>query len=254
MKIKSVLISQPEPSNQRSPYHELAEKYGVDIYFRRFLEIKPVPAKELRKQRLDILKHTSVFFTSRTAIDHFFRIAEEMRVNVPDSMKYFCMRENIAHYLQKYIEYRKRKIFYVNTTADDLIELIKQKDKNGKLLLPVAEKHKMSLPKKLGKHNIDYTKAVMYKTEISDLSDLQAETYDLFVLFSPTGVQSLFKNFPNFSSKGIKIASFGQSTAKALKDNGISIDVEAPTPQVKSIITALDTYLSKSNGKNNGNA
>lgn len=249
MKIKNVLISQPEPNKERSPYHELAEKYEVNLHFRRFLEIKPVPAKELRKERLDILQHTSVLFSSRTAIDHFFRIADEMRVNVPDRMKYFCMRENIAHYLQKYIEYRKRKIFYVNTTADDLIEIIKQKDKNGKVLLPVADKHKTSLPKKLESNKIDYTKAVMYQTVTSDLSDLKADTYDLFVLFSPTGVKSLLENFPHFNTKGVKIASFGQNTAKTLKDHGINIDVEAPTPQVKSIITALDNYLSKNNGK-----
>lgn len=248
MKIKNVLISQPEPKNKRSPYHDLADKYGVNLHFRRFLEVKPIPAKELRKERLDILEHTSVLFTSRTAIDHFFRIAQNMRVNVPDSMKYFCMRENIANYLQKYIEYRKRKIFYVNTTAEELIELIKQKDKNGKVLFPVASNHNTGLPKKLEDKKINYTKAAMYETVISDLSDLEADTFDLFILFSPTGVQSLVENFPNFNTKGVKIASFGQNTAKALKKKGIKIDIEAPTPQAKSIITALDNYLGN-NGK-----
>lgn len=249
MKIKSILISQPEPQNS-SPYYELAKKHNIKIDFRQFLEIKGIEAKELRKQRLDILKHTSVLFTSRTAIDHFFRIAEEMRVNVPESMKYFCMRESIALYLQKYIEYRKRKIFFVNTTADELVDLVKSKDGKGRILLPLADNHKTTIPQKLDAKKIKYTKAAMYITAISDLSDLQAEDYDLFVLFSPTGVRSLLENFPRFNDKGVRIASFGASTAKALKEKGVNIDIEAPNPRSKSMITALDLYLQKSNKRN----
>ena len=244
MKIKNILISQPEPSSIKSPYFDLAEKYNINIDFRPFLEVKGVPAKELRKKRINFLDYTSVFFTSKTAIDHYFRLAEEMRVNVPDSMKYFCMRESIALYLQKYIEYRKRKIFFTNTTADELIEIIKSKDKNGKVLLPVADNHKTSIPSKLKKNKINFNKAVMYSTVTSDLSDLEADNYDLFVLFSPIGVRSLMENFPHFSNKGVKIASFGQHTAKALKEYGVNIDIEAPTPEAKSMVTALENYIS----------
>ncbi len=243
MKIKKVVISQPEPQNEKSPYMELAQKYGLKIDFRPFIHVEGVSSKEFRQQKINILEHTAVIFTSKTAVDHFFRICEEVRVTVPETMKYFCITESIALYLQKYIVYRKRKIFYGNNTFADLLEIM-QKHKEEKYLLSLSDVHKPEIPKSLDKAKIKYTKAIFYKTVSSDLSDLRDDfPYEMIVFYSPNGIKSLHDNFPNFDQKEIVIGAFGASTAKAVKDAGLRLDVTAPTPSCPSMTHAIDVFL-----------
>ena len=243
MKIKKVVISQPEPQNEKSPYMELAQKYGLKIDFRPFIHVEGVSSKEFRQQKINILDHTAVIFTSKTAVDHFFRICEEVRVTVPETMKYFCITESIALYLQKYIVYRKRKIFYGNNTFADLLEIM-QKHKEEKYLLSLSDVHKPEIPKSLDKAKIKYTKAIFYKTVSSDLSDLRDDfPYEMIVFYSPNGIKSLHDNFPNFDQKEIVIGAFGTNTAKAVKDSGLRLDVMAPTPSCPSMTHAIDVFL-----------
>ena len=249
MRIKKILVSQPKPENGKSPYYELAEKNNIHIDFRPFTQIEGIPAKEFRQCRIDILNHSAIIFNSKTAIDHFFRICEEMRVTVPDSMKYFCISESTAFYLQKYIVYRKRKIFYGTGKIDDLMELI-TKYNDGNFLVPLSDKHADELPKALDKYKIKYNIAILYKTICSDLSDLSDLDYDILVFFSPSGIKSLFKNYPQFKQNNTKIASFGESTAKAVKEAGLRLDIEAPTPEAPSMTMALDVFIRGFN-KNN---
>lgn len=242
MKIKSILVSQPKPQNGKSPYFDLAEKHNLKVDFRQFIQVDEVPAKEFRKTRIDILEHTAVIFTSRTAADHFFRIAEEMRLNIPDTMKYFCISEATAFYLQKYIVYRKRKIFYGNGKFSDLMDIIK-KHKDEKFLVPLSDTHKEEIPKTLEKNKINYTKAILYRTVVSDLSDLSDIKYDMLVFYSPSGIKSLFENFPDFKQNDTKIAVFGPKTAKAVKDAELRIDVSAPTKNAPSMTMAIEQYI-----------
>lgn len=242
MRIKKILVSQPKPENGKSPYFELAEKNNIHIDFRPFTQIEGIPAKEFRQNRIDILNHSAIIFNSKTAIDHFFRICEEMRITVPDSMKYFCISESTAFYLQKYIVYRKRKIFYGNGKIDDLMDLIvKYNDAN--FLVPLSDKHADDLPKALDKYKIKYNIAILYKTVCCDLSDLSALNYDILVFFSPSGIKSLFKNYPDFKQNNTKIASFGESTAKAVREAGLRLDIEAPRPNAPSMTMALDFFI-----------
>jgi len=249
MRIKKILVSQPRPENGKSPYFELAEKNNIHIDFKPFINVEGIPAKEFRQTRIDILNHSAIIFNSKTAIDHFFRICEEMRVTVPDTMKYFCISESTAFYLQKYIVYRKRKIFYGNGKIDDLMELI-IKYNDGFFLIPLSDIHADDLPKALDKFKIKYNIAVLYKTVCCDLSDFSALDYDILVFFSPSGIKSLVKNYPNFKQNNIKIASFGESTAKAVRDAGLRLDIEAPTPDAPSMTMALDSFIRDYN-KNN---
>ncbi len=249
MKIKKILVSQPQPESEKSPYHELAVKNNVKIDFRPFIHVEGVICKEFRKQRVDILNHTAVIYTSKTAINHFFRICEEMRITVPDSMKYFCISESVAFFLQKYIVYRKRKIFYGQGNFSDLIDII-AKHSEEKFLLPLSDQHNEEIPILLDNNNIKYTKAILYKTVSSDLSDLSSINYDLLVFFSPSGVKSLLQNFPEFKQNNIKIASFGETTAKAVKDAGLRLDLQAPMPHAPSMTMALDKFIREHN-KNN---
>lgn len=243
MKIKKVVISQPEPQNEKSPYMELSQKYGLKIDFRPFIHVEGVTSKEFRQQKINILDHSAVIFTSKTAVDHFFRICEEVRVTVPETMKYFCITESVALYLQKYIVYRKRKIFYGNNTFADLLEIM-QKHKEEKYLLSLSDVHKPEIPKSLDKAKIKYTKAIFYKTVSSDLSDLKDDfPYEMIVFYSPNGIKSLHDNFPNFDQKEIVIGAFGANTAKAVKDSGLRLDVMAPTPTCPSMTHALDVFL-----------
>lgn len=243
-KIKSILISQPEPTTEKSPYFDLAEKYKVKIDFRSFIHVEPVSAKEFRQERISILEHTAVIFTSRNAVDHFFRMAEEMRIAVPETMKYFCISESTAFYLQKYVVYRKRKIFYGKTSFADLIDIIK-KHKNEKFLLPCSDIHKRNITDLLDKYNIKYTKAVFYRTVCSDLSDLANVNYDMLVFFSPSGIESLYKNFPDFKQNKTRIAAFGPTTAKAVEEAGLNLDVHAPAPGLPSMSMAIEHYIKK---------
>ena len=248
MKIKKILVSQPKPSTEKSPYFDLSEKNNVKIDFRPFIQVEGVTSKEFRKQKINILDHTAVIFTSRTAIDHFFRICEETRVTVPDDMKYFCVSEATAFYLQKYIVYRKRKIFHSTGRFPDLVEVIK-KHKQEKFLVPLSDIHKPEIPNLLTKAKIKYTKAILYRTVSSDLSDLKDIDYDVLVFFSPSGIKSLLQNFPDFEQKDTLIASFGPATAKAVKDAGLRLDIQAPMPQAPSMTAALEMYIKKHNKK-----
>ncbi|SFE93446.1 uroporphyrinogen-III synthase [Thermophagus xiamenensis] len=248
MKIKKILVSQPKPSTPKSPYFELSEKNNVKIDFRPFIQIEGVSAKEFRQQKINILEHTAVIFTSRTAIDHFFRICEETRVTVPDDMKYFCISEATAFYLQKYIVYRKRKIFHSTGKFPDLVEVIK-KHKQEKFLVPLSDIHKQEIPDLLTKAKVKFTKAILYRTVSSDLSDLKEIDYDVLVFFSPSGIKSLLQNFPNFKQNDTLIASFGPATAKAVKEAGLRLDIQAPMPQAPSMTAALEMYIKKYNKK-----
>jgi len=243
-KIKSILISQPKPTTEKSPYFDLAAKYKIKIDFRSFIHVEGIPAKEFRQERVNILEHTAVILTSRNAVDHFFRMCEEMRVNVPDTMKYFCLSESTAYYLQKYVIYRKRKIFHGKQSFQDLLDVIK-KHKNERYLLPCSDIHKRNITDLLDKHNIRYSKSVFYQTVCSDLSDLADVNYDMLVFFSPSGIESLFKNFPDFKQNKTRIAAFGATTAEAVKEAGLNIDVHAPTPGLPSMSMAIEHYIKK---------
>ena len=248
MKIKRILVSQPKPTTPKSPYADLAEKNNLKIDFRPFIQVEGVAAKEFRKQRINLLDHSAVIFTSRTAIDHFFRIAEELRISVPDTMKYFCISEATAYYLQKYIVYRKRKIFHSTGRFSDLIEVLK-KHREETFLVPLSDIHKQEIPSLLNKNKLNYTKAILYRTVSSDLSDLKDVNYDVLVFFSPSGIKSLFQNFPDFKQNDTKIASFGPATAKAVKDAGLRLDIQAPMPQAPSMAMALEQFIKKYNKK-----
>lgn len=246
LKIRKILVSQPEPSFPNSPYHDLAVKNNLKIDFRPFIQVEGVPAKDFRKDKVCILDHTAVIFTSRTSIDHFFRIAQELRLVIPDAMKYFCISEATAFYLQKYIVYRKRKIFFSTGKFPDLVEvLLKHKEEN--FLIPLSDIHKENIPEQLVKAKITYTEAIMYRTVSSDLSDLKDVNYDILVFFSPQGIKSLLQNFPEFQQNDTRIATFGPSTAQAVRDAGLRLDIEAPVPESPSMTMALEKFIVEQN-------
>jgi len=246
LKIKRILVSQPKPETAKSPYFDLAEKNNVQVDFRPFIQVEGVSAKEFRQTRVQILDHGAVIFTSRTAIDHFFRISAELRLTIPDTMKYFCISEATAFYLQKYIVYRKRKIFYGAGKFSDLIDVMK-KHKEEKFLLLLSQVNQPDIIQALDKTGYFYTKAIIYKTVSSDLSDLKDVNYDILVFFSPSGIQSLMQNFPTFEQDNIKIACFGPTTAKAVLDAGLRLDIEAPTAEAPSMTMALEQFIKKHN-------
>lgn len=249
MKIKNILISQPKPADlTKSPYGELAKKFNLKLDFHKFIKIEGIPAKEFRKDRVSILDHTAIIFTSRNAVDHFFRIAKEMRVEIPDTMKYFCISESTAFYLQKYVQYRKRKIFHGQQHMQDLVEIIK-KHKDELFLLPCSDIHKADLPIQLEKNNIKFSKAIIYKTVASDLSALEMSKYDMLIFFSPSGVKSLIKNFPEYDQGKSLIATFGPTTSKAVEEAGMRLDIAAPTKTAPSMTMAIEQYMEK-NGRN----
>jgi uroporphyrinogen-III synthase len=250
LKIKKILVTQPEPENEKSPFRELAAKNSVKIDFRPFSYVEGLTAKDFRQSRIDILEHSAIIFSAKTAIDHFFRICEEMRVTVPDTMKYFCTSESVAFYLQKYIVYRKRKIFYGKTSLTD-IEDVLLKNKEEKFLIPLSDTHKNDIPMLLDRLKLKHSKAILYRTVCSDLSDLANIDYDVLVFYSPASIKSLFQNFPNFQQNEIKIASFGDATAKAIKEAGLRLDIHAPVPECPSMTMALDMFIKdfNKNGK-----
>ena len=242
-------VSQPKPSSEKSPYFDIAEKYGVQMEFRPFIKVESVTPKEFRAQKISILDYTAVIFTARTAIDHFFHLCEGLRITIPETMKYFCLTESIALYLQKYTVYRKRKIFFGNTgKLDDLMPAI-MKHSGEKFILPVSDVHNDEQTALLDKSGISYTKAVMYRTVSNDFTDEEKFDYDMLVFFSPSGINSLLKNFPDFEQKDIKIGCFGPTTAKAVKDAGLRLDVEAPSKESPSMTAALDKYFKDLKGK-----
>lgn len=246
MTVKSILISQPQPTGERSPFFDLAEKYDIKIDFRHFIQVEGVSGKDFRKDKISILDHNAVIITSRTAVDHYFRICKELRIEVPEDMKYFCTSEAVALYLQKYITYRKRKIFYGNKSYDDLISVM-QKHKSDNFLLPISEAHNVDLPDVLDLNKIKYTKAVIYKTVSSDLSDLKDVNYDVLVFFSPLGITSLFENFPDFVQNNTRIATFGKTTYDAAIAANIRVDIKVPTVEAPSMIMALENYIKQHN-------
>tara|TARA_B110000046_G_scaffold185647_1_gene228293 strand:+ start:9927 stop:10673 length:747 start_codon:yes stop_codon:yes gene_type:complete len=248
MKVKTILVSQPPPKTDTSPYFDLSDKQKVKIDFRSFIHVEGISVKDVRGQKIDLTKFTAIILTSRNAVDHFFRIAEEMRFKVPDSMKYFCQSEAVAYYLQKYVVYRKRKIFVGNRTFPDLIKLIK-KHKTEQFLLPSSDKLKPLIPIELDALAVNWTRADLYRTVVSDLSDLEDVFYDVLVFFSPSGIESLFHNFPNFKQNDTRIAAFGNSTVNAVTEAGLKCDIIAPSPETPSMTMALDKYIKLVNKK-----
>lgn len=245
-RIKKILVSQPEPENKKSPYFALAEKHNLKVDFRPFIHVEGISSKEFRQTKVDLSDHTAVIFNSKTSIDHYFRIAEETRVSVPDTMKYFCISESTAYYLQKYIVYRKRKIFYANGKLEDLTDIM-AKHKSEKFLVPLSAAHKEEIPELLGKLKFSFTTSILYKTECSDLSDLADVNYDVLVFYSPSGIKSLLQNFPDFKQNNTMIASFGDKTAKAVEEAGLRLDIKAPAPKAPSMTMALETFIEQHN-------
>ena len=248
MKVKTILVSQPEPKMENSPYARLIDKEKVKVDFRPFIHVEGVDAKSVRQQKIDLSQFTAIILTSRNAVDHYFRLSEEMRFKVPDSMKYFCQSEAVAYYLQKYVVYRKRKIYVGKMNFTDLVPLFK-KYKEEKYLLPSSDVLKPTVPEALDQLQLDWKRGIFYKTVISDLSDLSDVLYDVLVFFSPSGIESLLKNFPEFKQNNTRIAVFGNSTIKAATDAGLRIDIKAPTPETPSMTMALQKYISLENKK-----
>jgi uroporphyrinogen-III synthase len=249
LKIKKVLVSQPKPASEKSPYYDIAEKYGVKIDFRPFIKVESLTPKEFRQQKVSILDHSAVIFTSRHAIDHFFHLCSELRVTIPETMKYFCITETVALYIQKYVQYRKRKIFFGNTGKfDDLIPAI-VKHNTEKYFVPMSDVHNDEIKNLLSKHKINHTEAVMYRTVSNDFTPDEEFDYDMLVFFSPSGISSLIKNFPDFKQKDIAIGCFGPTTAKAVRDAGLRLDLEAPTVDAPSMTAALDMFIKERNKK-----
>jgi uroporphyrinogen-III synthase len=242
MKVKSILVSQPAPKTKQSPYFELSEKQKIKIDFRSFIHVEGLFAREIREQKIDFFNYDAVIFTSKNAVDHYFRLAEEMRYKIPDDMRYFCQSEAIAYYLQKYVVYRKRKIYVGKRNFEEMVPLFK-KYKDGNFLLPSSDKLKPSIPKVLDDLGVKWKRAIFYKTVISDLSDLKGVFYDILVFFSPSGIKSLFKNFPDFEQNDTRIAVFGNTTVKAAEEAGLKVDIAAPTKETPSMTMALEKYI-----------
>lgn len=246
MKVKTILVSQPEPKVDNSPYFDLQNKHKVKVDFRPFIHVEGVPAKEVRAQKIDLNNFTAIILTSKNSVDHFFRVAEEMRYKVPEDLRYFCQSEAVAFYLQKYVVYRKRKIYVGQKDFADMSSLFK-KYKDEKFLLPASDKLNADVSQTLNNLKIDWTPGTFYKTVMSDLSDLKDVYYDVLAFFSPTGIQSLFKNFPDFKQNDTRIAVFGSTTQKEALEHGLRIDILAPTPETPSMTMALEKYVAEAN-------
>lgn len=247
-KVKNILISQPKPQDtDKNPYFDLAKKHNLNLTFRQFIKVEGLSAQDFRSQRIDIMLHGAVIMTSKLAVDHYFRICNEMRLTVPENMKYFCINEQTAYYLQKYIQYRKRKIFFGHGTIVDLVDVIR-KNRNEKFLIPVSDVHKEQIVDFLDELQITYTKGTFYKTTCADLSDIKSlSDYDVVVFFTPMGIRSLKQNFPNLKQGNLRIAAFGYATAQMVKELGFRLDIFAPNPQNPSMSGALDTYCKEAN-------
>ena len=247
--IKKILVSQPKPTSEKSPYYDIASRFGVDLVFRPFIKVEGITAKEFRTQKVSILDYTAIVFTSRHAIDHFFSLAKEMRVTIPEDMKYFCVTETIALYIQKYVQYRKRKVFYGSTGK--IIDLLPTmvKHKTEKYLIPMSDVHNDDLKTLLDSKKLQHTECVMYRTVSNDFTaeEVAHFDYDMMVFFSPTGIKALTKNFPDFKQGDIRIAAFGPSTAKEVESAGLRLDLSAPSDEYPSMTSALRAYLRKTN-------
>ena len=247
--IKKILVSQPKPTSERSPYFDIEKEFGVDLVFRPFFKVEGLSSREFRQQKVSILEHTAVVFTSRHAIDNYFKLAKEMRLTIPEDMKYFCPIETIALYIQKYVQYRKRKVFFGETgKIQDLVPLM-AKHKTEKYLVPLSSVHNDDIKEMLDAKKINHTECVMYRTVSNDFTEEEKASfdYDMLVFFSPTGVKALFQNFPDFKQGDIKIAAFGPATAKEVAAQGLRLDLEAPSQKFPSMTMALKDYLKKNN-------
>jgi uroporphyrinogen-III synthase len=243
--IKKILVSQPKPTSEKSPYYDIAERFGVELVFRPFIKVEGISSREFRTQKVSILDYTAIVFTSRHAIDHFFTLAKELRVNIPEDMKYFCVTETIALYIQKYVQYRKRKVFFGTTgKIDDLLPTM-VKHKTEKFLVPQSDVHNDSIARLLDSKKLQHQEVVMYKTVSNDFTDEEVNSfdYDMLIFFSPSGIESLKKNLPNFQQGKIAIGTFGPATAKAVTDAGLRLDLQAPTEDYPSMTGALQHYL-----------
>ena len=246
MKVKTILISQPDPGDKRTPYHALAEKWNLKIDYRPFIQVEPVAGKILRKKRLNILDHTAIILTSRNAVDHFFRVVEELKIELPTTMKYYCMNEGVSLYIQKYTVLRKRKMFFGKGREPEFLEMLKKHTKE-KFLFPCSDIRKDSIPNFLTENGFDYTEAIMYRTVNADLSDLADVYYDIIVFFSPADIKSLFDNFPDFEQNKTRIAGWGKTTNMAISENELVNNIPAPTPDAPSMVAAIDNYLQLAN-------
>ena len=245
MNIRNVLISQHKPAdNERNPYSDLTKKFKIDFHFHKFIRIEGLSASEFRKFRIPLEEHNAIILTSRLAVDHFFRVAKHMRFEVPDEMKYFCLSESTALYLQKYTQFRKRKIFFSNNDFTELVRLMK-KHNGGKFLFACSSAHKPAYPLLLDQGEIQYSKAILYRTVPANLSKLDISDYDMIVFFSPVGIESLFSNFPDFKQGETHIACYGSATAKAVKEHGLKLSLSAPTTNAPSMTMALEDYFLK---------
>lgn len=243
--VKKILITQPKPEGEKSPYFDLAKKYSVELDFHPFIVVEGIPAKEFRKQKIDIAAYTAVIFTSRNAIDHFFRICEEMKTTISQDTKYFCVTEAVALYLQKFILYRKRKVFYgADGTNKSLFDVINKHKDNEKFLYPCSESFDSEITNWLKQHQCGYATPVLYKIISNDIKDVVNRNYDVICFFTPGGVKSLLENFPQFKQNGTRIGAFGPNTFKAVEEAGLSLDIKAPQPQAPSMVSALEVFLS----------
>ncbi|MFL2567071.1 MAG: uroporphyrinogen-III synthase [Schleiferiaceae bacterium] len=248
MKVKSILVSQPEPQVANSPYSALADKHKVKIDFQPFIEVIGIPGKEFRKDKISVRDFKSFIFTSRIAIDHFFRMCKEMRVPISPEWKYFCTSEAVAFYLQKFVPYRKRKIYPGKGSLADLIPILK-KQRGERFMMPTSDILNPDIPNLLEKSNIEWTRAKMYQTVICDLSHLSDVKYDILVFFSPEGIRSLLRNFPEFEQGETLIAGFGNTTKAAIEENDLRLDIAVPTAKFTSMTQALDSFIEKSKNK-----
>ena len=249
--IKKILVSQPKPSSEKSPYFDIAEKYNVELVFRPFIKVEGLEPKEFRAQKINILDFTAVVFTSRHAIDHYFTLAKQMRIAIPEDMKYFCVTETISLYIQKYVQYRKRKVFFGNTgKIDDLLPTM-VKHKAEKYLVPMSDVNSGSVASLLESKKLNHRECVMYRTVSNDFTPQEVKDfdYDMLVFFSPSGIESLTKNFPEFDQGKVALATFGPATAKAVRDAGLRLDLEAPSTQYPSMTAALQHYLEEHQDK-----
>src|SRR4030095_10714541 len=243
--IKKILITQPKPDSDKSPYYDLARKYKVEMEFCPFIRLEGIPSKEFRKQKVDIGHYSAVIFTSRNSIDHFFRICEELKVNISQDTKYFCITEAVALYLQIFILYRKRKVFYgADGTNKSLFDVINKHKDNEKFLYPCSESFDSEITNWLRDHNCEYATPILYRIISNDIKEVIQQNFDVICLFTPGGVRSLLENFPQFEQNGTKIGVFGANTFKAAEDAGLTLHIKAPQPQAPSMVSALELYLS----------
>jgi uroporphyrinogen-III synthase len=245
VKVSSILITQPRPETEKSPYFDLAKKYGIQLDFHPFIRVEGLTGKEFRKQRVDIAEYTAIVFTSRYAVDHFFRICEELKVKVSQDMKYFCITEAVALYLQKFIHYRKRKVFFsADGSTAGLLEVI-GKHKNEKYIVPTSDSGKADVAQYMQKHSIPYAEVTLYRMVSNDITPVMEAAYDMIVFFSPFSVQTLFEHYPKYQQKTTMIGAFGPTTSKAVEDSGLRLDIKAPAPNAPSMVSALEIFLAE---------